>query len=73
MFLFGEEMYIAETARSLGLQVVYDPMLEVWHDDHTSTGLMPTRRMASYMRESTAFIIDQYFDRIPDQQGRIKN
>ena len=59
--LFGEEIYVAETARRLGLRVVYDPRLKVEHDDHISTGLIRSREVASHLYESTVFIADRYF------------
>jgi GT2 family glycosyltransferase len=61
MFLFGEEIYVAETARVLGLRVVYDPRLTLRHDDHRSTGIMRSRAMASHAYESAVYIADTYF------------
>lgn len=60
-FLFGEEIYVAEMARSLGVHIVYNPQLRVWHDDHSSTGLMRSRKIASYVREAGKFITETYF------------
>jgi GT2 family glycosyltransferase len=60
-FLFGEEIYVAETVRALGLQVVYEPRLRVWHDDHASTGLIRSRFVARHVSASARFIADQYF------------
>jgi len=60
-FLFGEEIFVAETARNFGLRVVYSPRLKVWHDDHSSTGLVRSRKIAAYVRESARFITDTYF------------
>jgi GT2 family glycosyltransferase len=61
LFLFGEEIFVAETARELELNVVYDPRLRLWHDDHTSTGLVRSRRVATYQGQSAAYIADRYF------------
>lgn len=60
-FLFGEELYVAETARELGLAVVYEPRLRLWHDDHASTGLIRSRRVATQQGRSARFIADRYF------------
>jgi GT2 family glycosyltransferase len=60
-FLFGEELYVAETARELGLAVVYEPRLKLWHDDHASTGLIRSRRIAGHQGRSARFIADRYF------------
>jgi GT2 family glycosyltransferase len=63
-FLYGEEIYIAETARSLGLQVIYETRLQVRHDEHQSTGrgsLFLSRQAAKYLRETTDYLVDTYF------------
>lgn len=36
--LFGEEIFVAEQCRRLGLRVRYDPATVVFHDEHSSTG-----------------------------------
>ncbi len=59
--LYGEEVFVAETARRLGLKVVYDPRLQVLHRRHSTTQALPNRRMASYLRESSAYIADTFF------------
>jgi GT2 family glycosyltransferase len=38
LFLYWEEISVAETCRSLGLAIVYDPSLHVLHNEHQSTG-----------------------------------
>jgi GT2 family glycosyltransferase len=61
-FLFGEEIYVAETVRSIGLRTVYAPQLKVHHDDHVSTNEYRSREMVSYLHEAAVFIADTYFD-----------
>jgi len=60
-FLFGEELFVAETARRLGLEVVYEPRLKVWHQDHSSTGWLRSRTVASYLGQSARYIADTFF------------
>jgi GT2 family glycosyltransferase len=60
-FLFGEEIYLAETARSLGIQIIYDPGLKIEHEEHLSTGRTRNRNMTMYAAESAAFCADTYF------------
>ena len=60
-FLFGEEIYVAETARHLGLRVIYHPGIRVSHDDHSSTGLVRSRRVARLVKASARYIADRYF------------
>jgi len=60
-FLFGEELFVAETARHLQLQVIYEPRLRVWHDDHASTGVLRSRKIARFVSQSATYIADAYF------------
>jgi len=60
-FLFGEEVYVAETARQLGLRVICHPGIRVSHDDHSSTGLLRSRRVARFVKASARYIADRYF------------
>jgi len=60
-FLFGEEIYIAERMRKLGLEVVYDPSLEVLHDEHKSTKLYKSRQMAAHAAFAAAYCADVFF------------
>src|SRR3989442_12924430 len=38
LFLYGEEISVAEICRSLGLPVIYEPSLFVVHNERRSTG-----------------------------------
>src|SRR6185437_3069774 len=38
LFLYGEEISVAEMCRSLSLPVLYEPRLRVVHNEHQSTG-----------------------------------
>lgn len=63
-FLYGEEIYVAEMARALGLHVLYDPCLRVQHNEHQSTGhgtLWLSRQAAKHLRETTDYLVDAYF------------
>jgi GT2 family glycosyltransferase len=60
-FLFGEEVYLAETLRKLGLDVVYEPSLEVIHQEHKSTRLVKSRKLAGAVASSSAYCADTYF------------
>lgn len=60
-FLFGEEIYVAETARSFGLRVMYDPRLRVKHHEHGTIGRVPSRRIAGYSRQSFDYLVNAYF------------
>lgn len=62
-FLFGEEIHLAELTRKVGLDIWYNPTLQVWHDDHASTGFLRTRKSTRYMLQSATFLVNEYFDR----------
>lgn len=61
VFLFGEEVFVAETARRLGLTVTYDPRLVVLHREHATTDMFKNRKMARYVREASAYCADKFF------------
>jgi GT2 family glycosyltransferase len=60
-FLFGEEIYLAENLRKLNLDVLYEPSLEVLHQEHTSTKLLKSRKVARFVAASAAYCADTYF------------
>lgn len=60
-FLFGEEVYIAESLRTSGLDAVYEPSLEVVHQEHASTKLLKSRKLAQFVASSAAYCADTYF------------
>lgn len=66
-FLFGEEIYLAESLRRLGLDVIYAPSLEVVHQEHKSTKLLKSRKLARFVASSAAYCADTYF---PLKQSR---
>ena len=61
VFLFGEEIFVAETAWRLGLSIVYDPRLKVIHTEHSTTGFFSSRKMAKYVAEAAAYCADTFF------------
>jgi GT2 family glycosyltransferase len=60
-FLFGEEIFVAEIARRLGLTVLYDPRLHVMHRARTATGKLSSRKRIRFTYESTLYLIDTFF------------
>lgn len=62
IFLFGEEIFVAETVRQLGLSVVHCPQLWVFDKEHASTGgAMRSRKIAGYMNQATRYLLQKYF------------
>lgn len=68
--LFAEELTLAETARRLGLPVVFEPVLQVRHRDHGSSGAAALTRWAyDHHRRGWRHFIRKY--RSPVRPGRV--
>ncbi|MAS56094.1 MAG: glycosyltransferase [Nocardioides sp.] len=51
-FLFAEEITVGERCRLLGVRVMHEPSVMVFHEEHRSTGWWRSRRMIEWQRES---------------------
>jgi GT2 family glycosyltransferase len=60
LFLFGEEISVAETCRALRLPIVYDPTLSVLHNEHQGVGKGMSRLMFGYHRQSVRHVLSKY-------------
>jgi GT2 family glycosyltransferase len=60
-FLFGEELFVAETARGLGLPVRYEPSLRTSHQHQLSTSALPLTRRTGLAREAVRVLRRRYF------------
>lgn len=60
-FLFGEEIFVAETAQRLGLRIVYDPRLRIIHSDHFARVFPISRETANHIRQGAAYCADAFF------------
>ena len=69
LFLYGEEISVAEICRSLGLPVVYEPSLCVLHKEHRSTGKVLTRLTYEYQRKALRYLTSRYLSRLPEPAG----
>ena len=61
-FLFGEEIFVAETARRIGLKVIFDPRFLVEHHEHSSISKRPSRQIAVYASQSARYLANTYFE-----------
>jgi GT2 family glycosyltransferase len=59
-FLFGEEIFIGETARKLDLNVLYVPDIVVLHYEHSSIGNFISKRINKLYQQSIADMIKYY-------------
>ena len=61
LFLYGEEITVAETCRSLGLPVIYEPSLCVFHNEHASTGRRISRFSYECQKKALRYVTSRYF------------
>ena len=59
-FLYAEEFRVAEMCRQLGLPVIHDPKLRVWHEGSQSTGRMLTRSLFRHQKEGFDYALHRY-------------
>jgi GT2 family glycosyltransferase len=60
-FLYAEELCVAEICVHLGLRVVHDPDLQIWHEGHRVTGRRLNRTMYEYARGGLHYVLRKYF------------
>ena len=61
-FLYGEEIFVAEQAKQLGMTVLHDSRLQIVHEEHSTTGFIKSPRHVRYLHESIAFILKAFYD-----------
>ncbi len=60
-FLFGEEIFVAETTAELGLDVLYNPGMIIHDYEHASIGFFVTPMINKYYRESIQVILERFY------------
>jgi len=61
LFLYGEEISVAEMCRSLSLPVIYEPTLCVLHNEHQSTGKALSRFTYECQKKAIQYLTSRYF------------
>lgn len=61
LFLYGEEIAVAETCRSLALPIIFASDLCILHDEHTSTGRLISRFSYECQKKSLQHLRVTYF------------
>ncbi len=69
LFLYGEEVSVAEICRSLSLPVVYEPSLCVLHKEHQSTGKVLSRFTYECQRKAMQYVTSRYLSHSPRPAG----
>ncbi len=60
-FLFGEEIFVAETVRRLGLAVLYEPAVVVEHTERSTAAGLWNRDNSRYRRQASRYLARTYF------------
>jgi len=60
LFLYGEEISVAEICRSLNLDIIYEPALTLWHNEHASTGNVLSRFSYNCQKRALKYVSARY-------------
>ncbi len=60
-FLYGEENYVAELAMQMELPVLYDPRLQVTHEEHATTGLLKSGAMVRIIHDARTYLYNTFY------------
>lgn len=63
LFLFGEEIYIAELCKRSDFKVIYDPSLIIFDDENASTSKLKSGLYCRLNSVALSYLIDTYFSR----------
>ena len=61
VFLFGEELYLAEKCKSNGLSVVYCPSISLWDKEHVSIGGLRKPAYYCYNVSALSYILETFY------------
>ena len=61
LFLYCEELYLAEQCRIKNLKVVFLPSQKIIHHEHSTSGIFKNRKHVSWLYKSVRFIVQTYF------------
>jgi GT2 family glycosyltransferase len=59
-FLYAEEFCVAEMCLHLGLPVIHEPELRVWHNENQTTGRMLSRNGYSHQKNGFRYALARY-------------
>ena len=61
LFMYEEELLLAEIAHKLGKPVVFEPHLSVTHNENQVTGAVPSRKKFAWHSQSMAYLLREYY------------
>ncbi len=62
VFLFCEEIFLAEKIGSIGGKTTYCPSVKIWDKEHASTGKMKLSRYCKYNYQALTYIIRHFYE-----------
>ena len=62
VFLFCEELFLAETVRQIGCKATYCPSIKIRDKEHASTSKMNLSKYCKYNYEALTYIIDNFYE-----------
>jgi GT2 family glycosyltransferase len=62
IFLFGEELFLAELNKKAGLRVRYIPNLKIYDNEHVSTSKMKKKSYYKYNLDSIDYILNTFYE-----------
>jgi GT2 family glycosyltransferase len=65
-FLYAEEFCVAEMCRHLGLPIIHEPELRVWHNENQTTGRMLSRKIYSHQKSGFRYALARYEHSYPE-------
>jgi GT2 family glycosyltransferase len=60
-FLFGEEIFVAETVRKLGLTVLYEPALVIEHTERGAAAGLFNRDISRFRKQASRYLARTFF------------
>ena len=60
-FLFGEEIFVAETVRRQGMTVLYEPALVIEHTERSTAAGLFNRETSRYRRQASRYLARTFF------------
>ena len=63
LFLFGEELYVAEQARRAGIDIVYVPSIIFMNYEHASTSKLSSKSICRRNYDAMKFILDEFYSK----------
>ena len=61
IFMYEEELYIAERLRERKLLTYYDAQLKITHNENQTTGKVNNRRKQKWFEQSMTYLVNRYW------------